>query len=106
MALPHERQSIWAGDYCKIVHLVDDFTTFLPPKAGSQRLGLDSGSSFHSARNDERERHSRPSVIPAKAGIHRALIWTPGSRFTPPGMTSNEALTHICHPALHLLSDQ
>ena len=42
---------------------------------------MDSGSSLHSARNDE------PSpVIPAKAGI-QSPAWIPGLRYTQPGMT-------------------
>ncbi len=66
---------------------------------------LDSGSPFHSARNDGMVRgplklrgaciSQRPRflVIPAEAGIHKPLrgssagAWIPGLRFTPPGMT-------------------
>ena len=56
-----------------------------PRTRESSDLGMDSGSPFHSVRNDGTGgcflRHSRARATPA------TTAWIPGLRFTPPGMT-------------------
>jgi len=56
-----------------------------PQTRESSDLGMDSGSPFHSVRNDGTGgcflRHSRARATPA------TTAWIPGLRFTPPGMT-------------------
>ena len=74
-------------------------STAIPAKAGIQCLGMDSGSPFHSARNDRwagwllaatNQHISAPTAPPPSFPRTRessTSAWIPGLRFTPPGMT-------------------